>query len=468
MIKARSFWCLLVLLMAIANAGAQLATDCTLYASPAGGGSGASAGSPATINGANSASGPGDVICLEGGTYTFGGLQPQSGTAGSPIKWKPYGDSAVKIVWAGSNTKMFNMSGQTYIDFVGPWEIDGKEIATGAFGGTTGAGHHISISYMTIRNTIKSGISFVGYDYITAHHNVMSHLGENPNGFSNAGWSSAISINSPVTFGSYSGIHNFIYDNILVGEFDSSSNHTDGNGIILDLDNGGGTYPPTLIMNNVIYGTGGRCIETNTASQQNIFIINNTCYKNALDLTTVNPFGEIVIGSTNTYVVNNISYAWSGRNDQLRNYQIISSGNAQWIGDTWIGGAGNDVSSSYLMNVDPQFNNPPVCDSTAGHQYDNTTSLGAQCALDPGTGFPPASLGNRLQLQSGSPLLSLGIDPRNISGIPAQIVSDLQNYIYADINGNPRAVGNWALGAYQSSSSSNALSPPSGLKATVQ
>ncbi|PYT83406.1 MAG: hypothetical protein DMG41_31475, partial [Acidobacteria bacterium] len=53
--------------------------------------------------------------------------------------------------------------------------------------------------------------------------------------------------------------------NIVAGEFDSSSNHTDGNGIILDLSNGSynastANTPPVLIINNVVYGNGGRCI----------------------------------------------------------------------------------------------------------------------------------------------------------------------------------------------------------------
>ena len=127
--------------------------------------------------------------------------------------------------------------------------------------------------------------------------------------------------------------------------------------IILDLNNnvGGGSYPPTLIMNNVVYGTGGRCIETNTNSQQNIFIINNTCYKNALDLTLTNAVGNIVVTSTSTYVANNVSYAWSGRSGNLLNYQLGAGGSAQWFKDSYTGGAGNSFSNAGLVNFDPLF-----------------------------------------------------------------------------------------------------------------
>src|SRR6202030_811650 len=38
---------------------------------------------------------------------------------------------------------------------------------------------------------------------------------------------------------------------------------------------------PTLIINNVVYGNGGRCIEAYVVT--NFWIVNNTCYKNNLD-----------------------------------------------------------------------------------------------------------------------------------------------------------------------------------------
>jgi hypothetical protein len=87
----------------------------------------------------------------------------------------------------------------------------------------------------------------------TAEHNIAFH-----NGY-NGGWSSGISYNSNQWFDSYTGLHNIISNNIVVGSYDSSKYHSDGNGIIIDLSNG--TYtastantPPTLIVNNVVYG----------------------------------------------------------------------------------------------------------------------------------------------------------------------------------------------------------------------
>src|SRR5438034_2742827 len=73
------------------------------------------------------------------------------------------------------------------------------------------------------------------------------------------GWTSGISFNSTRWFDSYSGFHNIISNNFVAGEYDGSSHHTDGNGIILDLSNGSYDYasadtPPALVVNNVVYG----------------------------------------------------------------------------------------------------------------------------------------------------------------------------------------------------------------------
>src|SRR5205823_7448517 len=71
--------------------------------------------------------------------------------------------------------------------------------------------------------------------------------------------------------------------NLITGEVDQSTNKTDGNGIILDLSNGSydpttANTPPALIINNVVYGNGGRCILGYVVT--NFWFVNNTCYKN--------------------------------------------------------------------------------------------------------------------------------------------------------------------------------------------
>ncbi|HKV25419.1 MAG TPA: DUF4082 domain-containing protein, partial [Candidatus Acidoferrum sp.] len=75
----------------------SLAGNCTIYASPSGGGSGASSSSPASFAAAASATQPGSVVCLMGGTYNLGStfVPPVSGTSSSWITYKSYGNGAV-------------------------------------------------------------------------------------------------------------------------------------------------------------------------------------------------------------------------------------------------------------------------------------------------------------------------------------------------------------------------------------
>src|SRR5712691_1733697 len=152
MIKARSFWCLLVLVMAIGSAGAQLATDCTLYASPAGGGNGSTSSTPTTFaNAANAAAG-GDVICLEGGTYNLGATwsPPHDGTSSAWIVYKAFGDGAPVFKWtgpSGAGNTMFRIgsqgtfpNGPHYLEFNG-LDLDGRNLATNGF--SVGSAHHL-------------------------------------------------------------------------------------------------------------------------------------------------------------------------------------------------------------------------------------------------------------------------------------------------------------------------------------
>jgi len=229
-------------------------------------------------------------------------------------------------------------------------------------------------------------------------------------------------------FDSYAGFHNIASTNIITGEYDGSSNHTDGNGIILDL---GSNTPPALIINNVVYGNGGRCIQANGVS--NFWIINNTCYKNDLD-TSLGKVGSFPSqNSNNGYFINNITQAWQSSNPSYD--QEGTNSNIHYYADMYYG-AGNNftyAAPSQLIDANPLFLSPP------------SLSVGGYV-----TSLIPSLLGNALTLQSNSPGYSKGIDPSTVSGLPAAIVTDLKNYIYTDIKGNLRPQGSGSdLGAYQ-------------------
>lgn len=422
------------------------ATDCTLFASPSGNdsNSGTSASSPKTFQGAANATSPGSVVCLLGGTYNFSSsfTPPASGTPSSWITYKNYGDSPVNFVYTGPadaspifrlGSGSFPTGGVSYIEFRG-LNLNGNGNSGDAFWcqGT----HHLRFINNSMSDTGTAGIGTRDCDYLTADHNLISHNGYMPASTPDPqwyGWTSGISYNSNQWFDNYPGFHNIISNNIVVGEFDSSSNHTDGNGIILDLSNGSynastANTPPVLIINNVVYGNGGRCIHAYIVT--NFWIVNNTCYDNNLDPTLGSAGSFSTNGSQNGYFINNVSVAWSSSYPTY--IQEGTNSNIQYFADMYYGSSPN-FSSSQLIQANPLFVNPP-----------SLTQYGYSSAL------PPLQLGNDLTLQSGSPAYGQGIDPSTLPGLPSAIVSDLKNYIYTDINGKARPQGGGSdLGAYQ-------------------
>jgi len=188
-----------------------------------------------------------------------------------------------------------------------------------------------------------------------------------------------------------------------------------------------------LIINNVVYGNGGRCIQAFIVT--NYYIINNTCYKNNLDKSLATSASLVTQSSNTGWWVNNIglsydtdypTYGVSGSlisNNNYRNnlyYRAPLSNIAPGPSDAW-------------QNADPLFVNPPVL---AAGGYSSALS--------------PLLLGNGLTLQSGSPARGYGIDATLIAGLDPNIVNDMSRYFFTDINGVARAHGGPCdLGAYQ-------------------
>ena len=424
-----------------------LATDCTLYASPSGndGNSGTNPTAPKTLKGAAAATRPGSVVCLHGGSYNLSSsfTPPSSGAPSSWIVYKDYGDGSVNIIWTGAAdaSPMFRLgsgsfpTGPAYLEFRG-LNLNGHGNAGDAF--FCQGGHHLRFIGNTMSATGGSGIGTRNCDYLTADHNVINHNGYMPSSTSVPqwyGWTSGISFNSNQWFDTYSGFHNIIANNIVVGEYDSSSNHTDGNGIILDLSNGSYTAstantPPALIINNVVYGNGGRCIHAFIVT--NFWVVNNTCYKNNLDSTLGNTGSFSTNSSRDGYFINNISVTWDGNNAAY--VQEGTNSNIHYYADLYFGSAVNLASSfpSQFIQANPIFANPP---SLTGGQY--------------ATALAPSLLANGLNLLSASPARGKGIDPSTLTNVPAAILTDLQKYIYTDIDGKTRVRGSFDLGAYQ-------------------
>jgi hypothetical protein len=416
------------------------ASNCTLFASPSGNdsNSGSSSSDPKTFTGAAAASQPGSVVCLLAGTYNLSSTfyPPTGGSPSSWITYQSYGNGSVNFLWTAGATgqPMFKLgggsfpSGAAYLEFRG-FNLDGQNDALDGF--LCQGGHHLRFIGNSISNTGGSGVGAVNCDYLTSDHNLINH-----NGYL-YGWTSAISYNSTQWFDSYPGFHNIVSNNIITGEFDGSSNHTDGNGIILDLSNGSYNYssantPPALIINNVVYGNGGRCIQANVVTS--FWVVNNTCYKNDLDTSLGNVGSFTSQNSNGGYFINNIALSVATNNPSYD--QEGSNANIFYYADLYFGSPINFSYSnpSQLINANPLFLLPP------------TLSIGGYA-----TSLAPSLLGTDLTLTPLlSPALGKGIDPSTLSGLPANIISDLKKYIYTDINGKARPQGGGSdLGAYQ-------------------
>jgi Right handed beta helix region len=393
---------------------------------------------------------PGSVICLLGGTYRlkFAFRPPWSGTPSAWIVYRSYGEAPVKLVWAGSAdaSPMIKLgdgnfpSGPAYLEFRG-LELDGSGKAGDGF--FCRGGHHLRFVDNTIRNTGGSGIGSIQCDYLTADHNVVDHNGYiPPDAGRNAkyySWTSGISFNSNQWYDSYPGFHNVIANNVVAGQVDQSAKHSDGNGIILDLSNR--TYerksantPPALVLNNVVYGNGGRCIEAYIVT--NFWFVNNTCYANNLDPLIGESAAISIIDSERGYIINNIVQVRTGA-DRCYGEEKVTS-NVQYHQNLCFGGADNLKSSdpSQIFRADPLFVRPPYFHPTTTGQYAKAVA--------------PSLLGNGLKLQRGSPALARGIDPAALPKLSDAIAGDLKKYVYADIEGNPRSHGGSPdVGAYQ-------------------
>jgi hypothetical protein len=418
---------------------------CTMYVSPYGmsTSSGTSLSAPTSLLEAAALAEKGSVVCILAGNYLLTRVfQPEhSGTRNAWITFKSFGDGDVNIAWDArtnaADTNMFHFYGSkfphgpSYIKLIG-LKLDGKNKASNGF--FCQGSHHLSFIRNTVVNVGSAGIGSVLCDYLVSDSNVIYH-----NGY-NGGWSSGISYNSNQWYDDYPGLHSVVARNMIAGEFDSSNVHSDGNGIIMDLSNR--TYdphsantPPALIINNIVYGNGGRCIHTFTVTD--IWVINNTCYANGLDMSS-GGFGSVGIhNSSNEYFLNNIVVTWNDMppfiQQGTRNQHLVFRRNLIF------GGANSgftDADPSHFRTASPRFRNPPVFKPSLEGQYANTLN--------------PLLLDKGLELEPGSPGVGWGIDPTLLSSESPVLTSDLKKYVYSDITGKARPYGGpFDLGAYQ-------------------
>lgn len=165
--------------------------------------------------------------------------------------------------------------------------------------------HHIGVSNSLVHGWGQSGLQFGQGDWFYAINNEIYNNGFEANaccqgsGISDflpialAGYSPTTDDSTNFVFGATNPTHNaFLYNRVysnLIGTTNnaSTSNHTDGNGIIIDTSTWLGQtsgVPYTggfLVTNNAIYNNGGGGVHVFTSS--NVIVANNTLYNNYID-----------------------------------------------------------------------------------------------------------------------------------------------------------------------------------------
>src|SRR6266853_1354909 len=451
------------LLRVMTGIHASLATNCTLYAAVNGNdsNSGTSPSSPKTLNGAAAATSPGSVVCLLGGRYDLGSNEfapTIGGTSSARITYQAYGDGPAPFVWTGTKDyepmiliqgtyNGVSYSGATFLTFVG-LNLEGNGLALSGFQCKQSVG--VNFIANTIVNTDGAGIETTDCDYVISDHNLIYH-----NGYSTADSdTSGISYQSAPWADTYTGLHNLITNNMVVGQVDDATADSDGNGIILDHAYGSNTTTsPALILNNIVYGNGGRCITTNQ-NVTNFWIVNNSCFKDALDNRNFN-FQEIAqllstsMTGMNAFVLNNLSYSWTANNPPYALSNASSNPGITYSKNLYFGAACSPSTlCAGFINGDPQFVSPPYFAASLAGQYSMARPplLGrpnyettTRCAVT-GTQawIPTCDISNGFALPSTSPAYgNLGVDPTTLTSDP-NLKADLRVDAYSDINGNPR------------------------------
>lgn len=436
--------CLALGLAAALPARAHPTTACTLYAAPTGGSvPGTTPSTPASLGHAASLLHAGNILCLEGGTYETSGVQIQNvaGTARLPVVVEPYTPftGPVIIDYNGTTPAGFiQILNSTYIRLTG-FTVTANNLANPiqCFAGT-GASSHIRFDHLTLYDAYSSGISPNDCDYTTIDHNQVFDTGY---GYGNG---SGISIRYGVYADTAPGFHDVVIDNIVTGSIDPVD-HIDGNGIIVDQSGvGHANAPAVLIANNLVYENGGECV--NTVDVGITWILNNTCYMNALD-----PLAKTCsienYRSRAAVLANNIVWAWGASPPYCTidaNGNETSTDGTVFARDAWYGGGPSLIAASVLIDPTklftalPLFVNPPYVDPLAAGQYAG--------ALD------PALVGGGFRLQDANTLFgsaltanTLGVDPNTLTTDPT-MQAQLRAYLAQDVVGQVR--GFWNLGAY--------------------
>jgi Right handed beta helix region len=370
------------------------------------------------------------MVCLAAGTYPIRSslYLTRSGKPGAYVTYRGASEGESVLEWATTRAEgEVVITSRTHHIRLKGIVFDGSGSATAGVVCNRLA-HHLQVLDSVVKNTGAAGIAVHGCDYAKIDGNQIHHFGYT------VGWSSGVTVHLPRWQNRARGFHSFVVNNVISGGVDESSAHSDGNGIIMDR---GGDAPPVLIANNLVYMNGGRCIHSYRTSH--VWVINNTCYKNGLDRRLLSP-PEFTAhkGARGIHFINNIAFAWTNRWP----YSVDSTSSASFRRNSQYGGRPSRVPRSVssrpgrLRTANPLFANPPPVDADADGQWSSAP--------------PPWVIGNAFHLQSASPLIDAGIDPRYAPRVTRPLRRGIRSFLKHDVDGRSRPQGNgFDLGAYE-------------------
>ncbi|SHN74970.1 Por secretion system C-terminal sorting domain-containing protein [Flavobacterium fryxellicola] len=349
-----------------------------------------------TIQRAANSTNPGSTVYIMDGNYnsTNGPLLTinRSGNASNYITFKPLAGHSPKLTASG-NVWDAVVIDASYIVFEG-LELEGNnanltlagaqasyeqsKISPPTFNANfntnaisvakTGNPHHIIIRNLKVHDFPAGGIGVGAADYITIENNLVYN-----NSWYTMYATSGISIFGPQAIDAVTTYKIIIRGNICYGNktqikwrrsLSGVDNLSDGNGIIIDANNGTQGKPVytgrTLVENNVSYNNGGSGIHAYQAVR--VDIINNTAYNNGTVVGYAEIFGQ---ECSDVKIFNNIMFARTGGNCNANDAGAVYDYNLYFNGPSFRNGSNDKTGNPNFVTV--------ALDATANFRLQNTS-----------------------------------------------------------------------------------------------